>query len=181
MQEVWKFYKETNGRGQGHRIYEVSDNGNVRINGIKYTFNEKDRYYRCGSFSIHRAVAELFVSNPDDKPCVDHINGNKHDNRAINLRWVTYSENTNNPSTKAEQFNKLKEAFLNPDYRKKLSQIRKEQMNNPVTRLKCSNNAKGNKINIGRRWVTNGLINKFVKQELVDQYLENGYHLGVTR
>lgn len=42
---------------------------------------------------IHRVVAEAFIPNPDNKPEVDHIDGNKHNNNADNLRWVTRSEN----------------------------------------------------------------------------------------
>ena len=49
---------------------------------------------------VHRLVAKAFIPNPENKPFIDHINGNRADNRIENLRWVTQRENVNNPNTK---------------------------------------------------------------------------------
>ena len=58
---------------------------------------------RC--IKIHRLIAEMFVPNPHNKPMIDHINGDRGDNRAENLAWVTQEENANNPITR-ERHNK---------------------------------------------------------------------------
>lgn len=50
-------------------------------NGVKHTF------------TVHRIIAETFIPNPQNLPCVNHIDGNKHNNRVENLEWVSYSEN----------------------------------------------------------------------------------------
>ena len=90
--------------------FEVSNWGRVRHRGtkkIKSSSTLKTRYssYKHVSFrvnglpyqrAIHRLVATEFWPNPEGKPVVDHKNRNTHDNRASNLRWCTYTENSFN-------------------------------------------------------------------------------------
>ncbi len=45
------------------------------------------------TYLLHRLVAQAFIANPKGKRTVNHINGNKSDNRVSNLEWNTYSEN----------------------------------------------------------------------------------------
>jgi len=92
---------------EGYENYEVSDNGNVRntqTGKIIKQRSDKDGYLRLNiskdkkqkTMSVHRIVAEAFCEKKDGCIEVDHINNDKTDNRAINLRWVTKSENQRN-------------------------------------------------------------------------------------
>ena len=58
---------------------------------------------------MHRIVALTFVENKENKPYVDHINGQKEDNRCVNLRWTTCLENKHKPITYDIFINKMSE------------------------------------------------------------------------
>ena len=89
--------------------YSVSNLGTVKniITGkLRKNVLSKHGYYRvdlkCDGkkkrINIHRLLAETFICNPENKPCVDHIDRVTSNNEISNLRWVTYSENMMNKS-----------------------------------------------------------------------------------
>ena len=51
---------------------------------------------------MHRCVAKAFIPNPDNLPCVDHIDNNPLHNNVNNLRWCTQAHNCKNQKQKTE-------------------------------------------------------------------------------
>lgn len=125
MEEIWKTVKGYNG------YYQVSNTGKVRNpnkvltpnvgvkNGYVYVTLRKDKRL------LHRIVAETFIPNPFNKPEVDHINGIRTDNNVCNLRWVTRTENNNNPITKSRFSKSAKGKVINAETKKRMSMSRK--------------------------------------------------------
>lgn len=116
MIEEWKIIRGTN--------YSISSLGNLRFLGFKIIYgnghittkaisdiiplvnsagykeylikdlNDKSIYHKSVPIPIHRLVAEAFITKPPDKNIVNHLDGNKLNNRWDNLEWTTISGNT---------------------------------------------------------------------------------------
>ena len=97
---------------------------------------------------MHRLIAKTFIENPNNKPCIDHINTIKTDNRVENLRWVTNEENMNNPITlkrmRGRKINIDVKGEKNPFYGKTHSEESKKKMSESKrgqngVKIKCLN------------------------------------------
>lgn len=83
-------------------LYKVSNFGNVASHRKTLAQNKINSGYLTTTFKVdrvaqkrlvHRLVAEAFIPNPENKREVNHIDGNKLNNRLDNLEWVTSAEN----------------------------------------------------------------------------------------
>lgn len=70
-----------------HKLIETS----IQHTGYYHVMLRKDRILKA--FRFHRLVAKHFIPNPENKPEVNHIDGDKSNNKASNLEWCTPSEN----------------------------------------------------------------------------------------
>jgi hypothetical protein len=98
--EVWRYIDD-------YDKYAVSSFGNIKnvktgkimkqsvnTNGYYNLTLWKNKKQFCAR--THRLVALAFMDNPLNKPCVDHIDGNKLNNNVKNFRWATKQENNRN-------------------------------------------------------------------------------------
>jgi len=73
---------------KGRWLKPKIDNGYLRVGLVR---DSKQKM-----FLIHRLLAIHFIPNPENKPCIDHIDGVRTNNKLSNLRWVTNKENQRN-------------------------------------------------------------------------------------
>lgn len=161
-EEIWKLYKDSrtdNKRNTSGAKWEVSSYGRVKRNDILYIIKLKNPkyYYRITTKFLHRIIAELFIPNPDNKPCIDHIDGDIHNNHVNNLHWVTQRENLNNPIARERQ----RKSHLG------------KSVNKGNKRPDLSNNNKQRK---GSKYMTNDIKGCYVQPKDFTKYLNNGYH-----
>ena len=127
MEEVWKdieeyegLYQVSNlGRVKSLNRYIISSNGKTLFykekilklrknkHGYLYVFLYKNTVQKF--YTIHRLVANAFIENPNNYPCINHKDENKENNKVSNLEWCTYLYN-NTYGTRIERI--IKSQFI---------------------------------------------------------------------
>ena len=91
--------------GPGYRYVILSKNGKPKI------------HY------VHQLVAREWVPNPEEKRCVDHIDGDRTNNHHGNLRYATHSENSRNQKTRTNKSSIYKGVYLHKSRNKWMARI----------------------------------------------------------
>ena len=167
--EEWRDIKGYEG------IYQVSSEGRIKSLDYLHTGKEKIlcpkkhnkgylqiQFVRNGTnktYTIHRLVAETFIENPYNYPCVNHIDENKQNNKAENLEWCTARQNTikflqNHPNfakdrnyakSKRRKQNRAIEQIFNGVVVKKWENVREIELRNKWSAWSISECCRGNR------------------------------------
>lgn len=169
-----------NMRSKVYKGYTIYENGTILgKTGKKMTPGVDGRGYHFvfiynngikNTEKIHRLVAKCFIPNPENKPQVNHKDGNKDNNCLNNLEWVTQSENMRHAFRLGLCENTRKAAVLN-GRKKGLSTIRKaiESQEREVIdtatgekfqSIKCASDKYGYKYDTLRSWLNGVNRNK---------------------
>ena len=129
--EIWKDIKDYEG------LYQISNLGNVKslkTNSIlkpsrarKYIGVNLYKNKVVKTRTIHRLVAEHFLSNPENKPCVNHLDEDVTNNNVENLQWCTYKENNNYGNHNVRKYVTSIKNYLVRNYPQEIELINKLQ------------------------------------------------------
>ena len=194
--KVWRISQTSGGPKKGaHKgdVWECSNIGGlVRRNGVILPQHPQQgdlwnsyMVLDCG-YKVHSIIANTWVENPDPEHYrfIDHIDGNKQNNDASNLRWCTQSMNINNPIT-LKRISESKKLYKFTDEHKKniaLSNKRSDDLMTPKQRkIRHTYNIKGiclklNKDKTGYEYwsaKTNG--HKLTEQEVDEILISQGF------
>lgn len=118
MEEQWKQITCLKHGEQMTTQYEASNLGHIRNKRTKrqvqphihnsgydtfnYRYTDENGRMRFAVMLWHRIIALTWIENPDNKPQVDHIDRDVHNNAVENLRWVSAKENSSNTTPKSK-------------------------------------------------------------------------------
>lgn len=159
MSEVETFVKI-----DGFERYEVSNLGkvrNIKSGRILKPSLQKNGYLTYGLYEnnkqkflyLHRIIATAFIDNPDEKPCVNHIDENKLNNDLSNLEWCTVRENmihgTRTKRIAEKHFKKVIQLDLNDNVLNEFESMVQAERETGVSRSSISSCCNGERKSAG--------------------------------
>lgn len=169
--EVWKTIEE-------YPNYMISNMGNVKsLNYGKERILKqvicKNGYCKVSlceqgkmkTFSVHRLVCTAFIPNPNNYPCVNHLNEDKTDNRVENLMWCTQAYNNTYGTRLVKVSNTMKGRKFTIEHNEKMGESHRKPIvqihqNGLIIGVYDSTKEAGNELGIYRGNITNCLKGK---------------------
>ena len=111
VKDNWAYFVSNRGRVKTYLGYYPKIGVNKSTGYCRVVLNGK-------GFKLHRLLAQAFIPNPENKPEVDHIDGNPLNNCLSNLRWCTHAENMRNKKKYRNNTSDHKGVTFNKEKRK---------------------------------------------------------------
>lgn len=155
-------------------LYNITSNGDLyslyknknklmssRVDSTGYLRLTLSKNGKETKFSVHRLIALSFIPNPENKPCVNHINAIKTDNRIENLEWCSYKENLIHAQNlglmnyqKVQGENHFRSSLKNKDVIDIKAKIKKGVKNCDIAKEYNILSSTVSKIKTGARWLS---------------------------
>lgn len=196
--QVWKSIVGYEG------LYEVSNHGNVRsldrvivenntkkerlIKGVTLSAANSKRGYRVVVLckdgtekmrNVHQLVAESFISNPENKHCINHKDFNRLNNHVDNLEWCTYAENNLHSIEEGKKGRTVIQFTKDGEFVQQFDSIKRAESHTGIASQNISKVCKGERESAGEyKWeygVDKDVFPQFVPEDEETKVLEFQY------